>query len=136
MTIGTRTPGNDADAVVRGEPSATIGATEGKSIVLFSDGTGNSSGQGGAKTNVWRLFQALDRKHQSEETSFDPQYDNGVGTSSNKYLAAIGGAFGWGLKRNVLESPEFRLQKLAQKAMRSTASGSVAARSRSGSWSD
>lgn len=25
-----------------------------------------------------------------------------MGTSSNKYLAAIGGAFGWGLKRNVL----------------------------------
>src|SRR5215210_8487086 len=30
-------------------------------------------------------------------------YDDGDGTSSFKPVAALGGAFGWGLKRNVLD---------------------------------
>ena len=30
-------------------------------------------------------------------------YDDGVGTSSFKPLAILGGGFGWGLKRNVLD---------------------------------
>ena len=73
-----------------------------KKIVLFSDGTGNSSAKA-QKTNVWRLFQALD------QTTIDQiaKYDDGVGTSSNKYLAALGGAFGFGLKRNVLDLYRF-----------------------------
>ena len=32
-----------------------------KCIVLFSDGTGNSSAKA-QKTNVWRLFQAIDQR--------------------------------------------------------------------------
>ena len=73
-----------------------------KKIVLFSDGTGNSSAKA-QKTNVWRLFQGLD------QTTIDQiaKYDDGVGTSSNKYLAALGGAFGFGLKRNVLDLYRF-----------------------------
>jgi uncharacterized protein (DUF2235 family) len=73
-----------------------------KNIALFSDGTGNSSAKA-QKTNVWRLFQALD------QTGFTQiaKYDDGVGTSSNKYLAALGGAFGWGLKRNVIDLYKF-----------------------------
>lgn len=35
------------------------GAAPGKSIVLFSDGTGNSAAKL-FKTNVWRLYQAVD----------------------------------------------------------------------------
>ena len=73
-----------------------------KKIVLFSDGTGNSSAKA-QTTNVWRLFQALDQTKASQIA----KYDDGVGTSSNKYLAAIGGAFGWGLKRNVLDLYKF-----------------------------
>jgi uncharacterized protein (DUF2235 family) len=73
-----------------------------KKIVLFSDGTGNSSAKA-QKTNVWRLFQALDQT----TTDQIAKYDDGVGTSSNKYLAAIGGAFGFGLKRNVLDLYRF-----------------------------
>lgn len=73
-----------------------------KNIVLFSDGTGNSSAKA-QKTNVWRLFQALDQTTPAQIA----RYDDGVGTSSNKYLAAIGGAFGWGLKRNVLNLYKF-----------------------------
>ena len=73
-----------------------------KRIALFSDGTGNSSAKA-EKTNVWRLFQALD------QTLIDQiaKYDDGVGTSSVKYLAILGGAFGWGLKRNVLDLYKF-----------------------------
>jgi uncharacterized protein (DUF2235 family) len=70
-----------------------------KNIVLLSDGTGNSSVKI-LKTNVWRLFQALDLKNPKEQVAY---YDDGVGTSSNKYIAAITGIFGYGLKRNVLD---------------------------------
>src|ERR1700687_1536839 len=73
-----------------------------KKIVLFSDGTGNSSAKA-EKTNVWRMFQALDQTKIYQIA----KYDDGVGTSSNKYLAAIGGAFGWGLKRNVIDLYKF-----------------------------
>ena len=73
-----------------------------KRLVLFSDGTGNSSAKA-EKTNIWRLFEALD------QATFDQlaKYDDGVGTSANKYLAALGGAFGYGLKRNVIDLYKF-----------------------------
>jgi uncharacterized protein (DUF2235 family) len=73
-----------------------------KRIVLLSDGTGNSSAKA-QQTNVWRMFQALDPAHVDQIM----MYHDGVGTSTNKYLAMLGGAFGWGLKRNVLELYEF-----------------------------
>jgi uncharacterized protein (DUF2235 family) len=73
-----------------------------KKIALFSDGTGNSSAKA-QKTNVWRLFQALDQRTPDQIA----KYDDGVGTSSNKYLAILGGAFGWGLKRNVIDLYKF-----------------------------
>lgn len=68
-----------------------------KRIVVLSDGTGNSAAKVW-RTNVWRLFQALDLK-KSDQIAV---YDDGVGTSSFKPLAMLGGAFGVGLKRNVL----------------------------------
>jgi uncharacterized protein (DUF2235 family) len=74
-----------------------------KAIVLFSDGTGNSSAKL-FKTNVWRMYEAVDLGPSSEEKR--PQiafYDNGVGTSALRPLAALGGIFGFGLKRNILE---------------------------------
>jgi uncharacterized protein (DUF2235 family) len=73
-----------------------------KRIALFSDGTGNSSAKA-QKTNVWRLFQALDQTNSGQIA----KYDDGVGSSSNRYLAALGGAFGLGLKRNVLDLYKF-----------------------------
>ncbi len=73
-----------------------------RNIVLFSDGTGNSSASL-FKTNVRRLFEALDVT--------DPQppvhprqfafYDDGVGSSGFRPLAVLGGAFGLGLTTNV-----------------------------------
>jgi len=77
-----------------------------KHIVLFSDGTGNSSAKL-FKTNVWRLYQALDLSGPDASSPDKPiqitYYDDGVGTSGFKPLALLGGAFGWGLKRNVID---------------------------------
>jgi len=69
-----------------------------KNIILLSDGTGNSSAAL-FKTNVWRLFQILDLRDPGSQIAF---YDDGVGTSSFKLFAILGGVFGFGLKRNVI----------------------------------
>src|SRR5262245_10427201 len=71
---------------------------ETKNIVLLSDGTGNAASKVW-RTNVWRLFQSLDLTNSYQVAI----YDDGVGSSSFKPLAILGGAFGWGLKRNVLD---------------------------------
>ena len=99
----TAAPGDGSEWVNSGESSAAAVAAKGKSIVLFSDGTGNSSAKL-FKTNVWRMYEAVDlgppAPGKRPQISY---YDDGVGTSSFKPLAALGGAFGWGLKRNVLD---------------------------------
>ena len=79
-----------------------------KSIILFSDGTGNSSGKL-FKTNVWRMYEALDLGPATigGRRSQIAYYDNGVGTSSFKPWAALSGIFGFGLKRNVLSIYRF-----------------------------
>jgi uncharacterized protein (DUF2235 family) len=73
-----------------------------RNIVVFSDGTGNSSAQL-FRTNVWRTYQALDRADPPNPPN--PRqfafYDDGVGTSSFKPAALLGGAIGLGLGRNV-----------------------------------
>jgi len=68
-----------------------------KNIVLLSDGTGNSAAKL-FKTNVWRLYQALDLSDGAGQVAY---YDDGVGTSTFRPLALLGGALGFGLKRNV-----------------------------------
>ena len=78
-----------------------------KTIVLFSDGTGNSSAKL-FKTNVWRMYEAVDLGPAPPDRR--PQisyYDDGVGTSGFKPLAMLGGVFGYGLKRNVLDIYKF-----------------------------
>jgi uncharacterized protein (DUF2235 family) len=69
-----------------------------KNIVLLSDGTGNAASKVW-RTNVWRLFQSLDLTN-SRQVAI---YEDGVGSSSFKPLALLGGVFGWGLKRNVID---------------------------------
>ncbi|MBH5396353.1 DUF2235 domain-containing protein [Bradyrhizobium sp. CNPSo 4010] len=71
-------------------------------IVLLSDGTGNSSAKVW-RTNVWRMFSALDLTNDDQVAC----YDDGVGTSSFKPLAMLGGAFGIGLRRNVITLYKF-----------------------------
>jgi len=71
-----------------------------KHIVLCSDGTGNRGGKSRG-TNVWRLFNAVDRYHPKvPQVAF---YDDGVGTERLRWLKLAAGAFGWGLSRNVRE---------------------------------
>ncbi len=69
---------------------------------MFSDGTGN----GAAKrhgTNVRRLYQSLDL-HDPDQVAF---YDDGVGSQEFLPMKLLGGAFGFGLKRNVLQMYRF-----------------------------
>ena len=80
----------------------TDAAAAAKSIILFSDGTGNSSGKL-FKTNVWRMYEAVDLgPSPPEERDQIAWYDNGVGTAAFRPLRLLQGIFGWGLKRNVL----------------------------------
>lgn len=73
-----------------------------KRIILLSDGTGNAAASIW-RTNVWRTFTALDLTTPEQVAC----YDDGVGTSSFKPLAMLGGAFGYGLKRNVIRLYKF-----------------------------
>ena len=71
-----------------------------KNIVLCSDGTGQAGGQGFV-SNVWRLFKAVDRHHATvKQVVF---HGDGVGSETNKYVRAIGGAFGWGLSKDICD---------------------------------
>ena len=81
------------------EPDETC---QNKAIFLFSDGTGNSSAKL-FKTNVWRLYEALDLGPAPDDAQVQiAYYDNGVGTSGFRPIRWLGGIFGFGLKRNVL----------------------------------
>jgi uncharacterized protein (DUF2235 family) len=71
-------------------------------IVVLSDGTGNAASSVW-RTNVWRVFELLDLTGGDQVA----KYDDGVGSSSFKPLALLGGAFGWGLKRNVIDLYKF-----------------------------
>ncbi len=89
------------------DPSGELCHPGARNMVLFSDGTGNSSGKL-FKTNVWRLYEAVDLGPSSAEGREQiAYYDDGVGTSGFKPLAILGGVFGYGLKRNVLDIYRF-----------------------------
>lgn len=76
----------------------------GKNIILCSDGTGDKGGHG-ADTNVFRLFNAVEIHDGSpRQITF---YEDGVGTSKNKYWRAVTGAFGFGFEANVVGLYEF-----------------------------
>lgn len=74
----------------------------GRNLVVLADGTGNSAAKA-FKTNVWRLYQALDLTDGSQLAVFG----DGVGTSSFKPLQVLGLALGIGVKRNVLNLYKF-----------------------------
>ena len=90
----------DAQTSAHAQTQPDVGPSTGgsrRNIVLLSDGTGNSAGKSN-KTNVWRLYQALDLSDAAGQMAF---YDDGVGTSGVRFLRLLGGAFGWGFARNV-----------------------------------
>lgn len=69
-----------------------------RNLILCSDGTGQRATNADG-TNVWRVYQALDREHTDPEQL--AIHEDGVGSSSNKLMAALGGGMGFGLARNV-----------------------------------
>ena len=74
-----------------------------KNIVLCADGTGNNDIKARG-TNVFKLYEAIDRHRHKEDSSAVPQiafYDDGVGTSKFIPLRVLGGALGFGFTRNV-----------------------------------
>jgi uncharacterized protein (DUF2235 family) len=74
-----------------------------KNIIICSDGTGNTAIKNRG-TNVFKLFEAVDLNGHRTNPSLDAQvamYDDGVGTQSFLPLKLLGGAFGFGLARNV-----------------------------------
>lgn len=84
------------------DPGADTERTAPRNIVLLSDGTGNSAGSL-FKTNVRRLYESLDLED-PKDFKYPRQfayYDDGVGTSAFRPIAILGGAFGFGLARNV-----------------------------------
>jgi uncharacterized protein (DUF2235 family) len=86
-----------------GLTASGVRASMSKNIILLSDGTGASAAKV-FKTNVWRLFQILDLRDPDNQIAY---YDDGVGTSSFKLFAVLGGVFGFGLKRNVIDIYSF-----------------------------
>ncbi len=80
-----------------------------KNIILCSDGTGNRGGKGQG-TNVWRLFNAVDLNSHKSSPDNPRQisyYDDGVGSEDWKIFKIMGGAFGWGLSRNIRDLYQF-----------------------------
>src|SRR5258705_3188078 len=73
-----------------------------RNLIVLSDGTGNSASKA-FKTNVWRLYQALNLRDGKQVAVFG----DGVGTSSITLLRIIGLALGVGVKRNVLNLYKF-----------------------------
>src|SRR5476649_2605747 len=74
-----------------------------KNIIICSDGTGSTAIKDRG-TNVFKLFEAVDLNGHRTDLNVVPQiaiYDDGVGTEDFKPLKLLGGAFGWGLTRNV-----------------------------------
>jgi uncharacterized protein (DUF2235 family) len=71
----------------------------GKKIVIFADGTGSSFSQ--QESNVWRLYQTLDKTEHSGSLRQLARYIPGVGTSGNSVLRLIDGVTGIGVPSNV-----------------------------------
>lgn len=93
---------NQASEIAATDPVAAPAERRGRNIVLFSDGTGNGAAKR-HRTNVWRLYRALD-VHRQDQIAY---YDDGVGSQEFLLFKIIGGAFGWGLGRNVLDLYRF-----------------------------
>lgn len=74
-----------------------------KNIIICSDGTGNTAIKDRG-TNVFKMFEAIDLNGHRIDPNLDPQvafYDDGVGTETFLPLKLLGGAFGFGLAKNV-----------------------------------
>lgn len=64
-----------------------------KKLVIFADGTGAAFSS--QELNVWRLYQALDKREGPDGVLHLARYIPGVGTSSVRVIRALDGATGW-----------------------------------------
>ena len=75
-----------------------------KNVVICMDGTGNRGGRTRG-TNVWRIFNSVDRDHPDcEQITY---YDDGVGSDDFRLLRWAGGAFGIGLSQKIRDAYAF-----------------------------
>ncbi len=77
-----------------------------KNIILCADGTGNRGGET-PDTNVYRMYNAVDLHQPTRKRRQITFYDNGVGTSTNKYIRGLTGALGLGFGRNIRDLYEY-----------------------------
>ncbi|MEM7782949.1 MAG: DUF2235 domain-containing protein [Planctomycetota bacterium] len=75
-----------------------------KNIIVCSDGTGQYGGMLNP-SNVWRFYQALDKETQA------CIHDDGVGSGSGRFIRTIGGAFGFGISRNIKQIYKFLISQ-------------------------
>lgn len=75
-----------------------------KNIVICMDGTGNHGGKTRG-TNVWRVFNAVDRYRANRKQV--TYYDDGVGSDGFRLIRWICGAFGFGLSRKICNAYTF-----------------------------
>ena len=73
-----------------------------RNLVVLSDGTGNSAAASN-KTNVWRIYEALDLTGADQIATFG----DGVGTSKSKPVQILGLALGVGVKKNTIQLYKF-----------------------------
>lgn len=78
-----------------------------RNLLVFSDGTGNAGGLT-RSTNVWRLYNSIDR-HPPAELDVEQRlfYDDGVGTKDSLFWKVAGGALGIGLGKNICQLYEW-----------------------------
>ena len=79
----------------------------GKNIVICMDGTGNRGGRTRG-TNVWRIFNSVDRNH--DEVEQITYYDDGVGSDGFRPFRLAAGAFGWGLSPKIRNAYAFLVE--------------------------
>lgn len=79
-----------------------------RNLIVLSDGTGNSAAAAN-KTNVWRLYEALDLADADQVATFG----DGVGTSHFKAFQLLGLAFGVGVKKNTIQLYKFLCRNYA-----------------------
>lgn len=83
-----------------------------RNIVICADGTGNKGGYS-PDSNVYTVYKSVANKFSGtckDGVDVDKQlifYDNGVGTSTNKYWRAITGGVGLGFKKNICDAYKF-----------------------------
>ena len=73
-----------------------------RSLIVFSDGTGNKGGVT-RDTNVWRLYQMIDRSKGNQCT----YYDEGLGTQRFSPIRLLSGFTGWGISKNIRQAYTF-----------------------------